>query len=246
MFQLPSFATVSGFVHGFSEVADGNMAFTWGTAEVVVENRRRFLNTLGVPFERCVVMHIEHGTTVAVVGEDDAGRGMEDAETAVRADALVTTTSGLALFLLTADCLPIIFYDPVRRAVGLAHVSRLNATSGLVAKIVGAMVARGCTVKDLIVGIGPAIHKESYIFPDDASHAWMPRFGRHAHMVGGGATAIDLIGYAVDEFVKSGVPVSSIAASEVDVGADPRFFSHRRSEVNGEPEGRMATVAGLR
>jgi len=246
MFQLSSLEAASGLIHAFSEVADGNMSFAWGAVETVVGNRRRFVDWLEIPLERCIAMYIEHGTRVAVVGEHDAGRGMESAETAIRTDGLVTTAPRIALFLLTGDCLPIVLYDPVQRAVGLAHVSRLNATSGLIANTVGAMVAHGCAAKNLIVGIGPAIQKKSYIFPDLAANTWMPRFGVRAVRVGGGAIAVDLPGYAEDELVAADVPRSAIFVSDVDTATDPSFFSHRRSELTGEAEGRMATVAALR
>jgi polyphenol oxidase len=246
VYQLEPLRRLPGLVHGFSRVADGNMAFTWGEAKTVVGNRRRFLAQMDVPIERCVTAFIDHSIVVEQVGKGAAGRGMTE-PTEVVADALITNTPDLFLFFLTGDCLPIILYDSKGPAIGLVHASRLNSASGFVKKVVAAMGERyGSEPSDLMAGVGPAIHKESYVFPASEVRRWGAGFGDFAIDLGDGRMAVDLIGYSRGELIAAGVPAERIAVSDIDVGVDASFFSHRRSKRTGEPEGRMATVLGLR
>ncbi len=123
----------------------------------VAENHRRLLSALDIPRERVVSPYQVHSRRVACVGPTEGGTVIPDT------DALITDAPGLALLLRFADCAPVLLYDPVRGAVGLAHAGWRGAAGGVVAATLTAMrEAFGSRPEDLWAGIGPAIGPDHY------------------------------------------------------------------------------------
>jgi YfiH family protein len=118
----------------------------------VQENLRRVLAVLGLEPGQFVRPYQVHGSRVAVVGRADLGAILPDT------DGLVTAEPGVPLFMCFGDCTPILFFDPVRRAAGMAHAGWRGVVVGVVAATVRTMVERlGCDPADLWAGIGPTI-----------------------------------------------------------------------------------------
>lgn len=198
---------------------DGNMSFRWGEREGVISNRKRFLERNGIAPDDTVVMSLTHRTTIKTVGEKEKGAGVLEPG-GVEADCLITKEKGLFLFLLTADCLPTISFEPQQEVLALAHLSRHNTKDNFIQKIVNHLIkAHHCRATQLMAIIGPAIHQESY--------------------------DIDLIGLNQQQLIRAGVLSEKIEVSDVDTAQSKNFFSHRRSKRTGEPEGRFATVVGM-
>lgn len=78
------------------------------------------------------------------------------------ADALVTNVAGLGLGILTADCTPVFFYDPVARVIGAAHAGWRGAVSGILEQTLSAMETLGAKPAHIHTAIGPTIAQESY------------------------------------------------------------------------------------
>jgi copper oxidase (laccase) domain-containing protein len=92
--------------------------------DAVAANRRRLAAAIGLPVDRVVWMNQVHGEHVECV---DAPR--TDAFEAT--DALVTTTRGLALAVVTADCVPVLMADSRAGVLGAAHAGRVATSPGL-------------------------------------------------------------------------------------------------------------------
>ncbi|PJF47780.1 MAG: peptidoglycan editing factor PgeF [Chloroflexi bacterium] len=148
---------------GVSEApwASLNMSCSTGdAAEPVRENRRRALDALGLAPERSLTSWLVHGNHVRVVSRDDLRIvGAND----VRADAMVTRDRGLALTLRFADCAPVLFYDPLKGAIGIAHAGWRGIVNGVLIETVRAMQrAFGSRPQDIIAGIGPCIGPDKF------------------------------------------------------------------------------------
>ncbi len=118
----------------------------------VEENHRRALGALEVEVGQTVSPHQVHGARVGVVGS--AHRGTVQPET----DALVTAEVGVPLLMRFGDCAPVLFFDPVRRAIGIAHAGWRGVAAGSVPATVEALAGRlGCERADLWAGVGPTI-----------------------------------------------------------------------------------------
>lgn len=127
--------------------------------EDVITNRRRLAEAVGLPFEAWTCGEQVHGSRVAVITREDAGRGRDRREDAVQAvDALITGEKGILLTSFYADCVPLYFYDPVRSAAGLAHAGWKGTVQGIAAVTVKAMHdAFGSRPEDMLAAIGPSI-----------------------------------------------------------------------------------------
>jgi hypothetical protein len=93
-------------------------------AEPVRENRRRMFEALGTTPERSLTSWLVHGNSVRVLDETLLAHKPDSDD--AHADAMITRARGLALTLRFADCVPVVFYDPARAAIGIAHAGWLG------------------------------------------------------------------------------------------------------------------------
>jgi copper oxidase (laccase) domain-containing protein len=228
-----------------STIADGNMSFKWGDPEEVWQNRRKFFHQHHLALESCVVMEVEHLDKIVEVSELHTQLGIRDDNTAIKSEALVTATPNIFLFLLTADCLPITFFDPVNEVVSLAHLSRKSSGLHVCSKLIH-FLSEKCDTKanDLRIHIGPGIHSKSYIhdhLTEEEDSEWEPFIQK----ITPEQFSMDLVGFNIDQLIKNGVPRKQILESKIDTGTSPEYFSHRHAKKKNVPEGRFATVVGI-
>ncbi len=96
---------------------------------------------------------------------------------ALRGDALITATPGLALVIKTADCLPILLFDPKTRALGAVHAGWRGTVRRIAEKTVGAMRAQyGAEPSRLLAVIGPGIQACCYQVGEEVLEAYRAQF----------------------------------------------------------------------
>lgn len=100
-----------------------NLSFKVGDdRRAVSANRRRVSDSLGIPLEAWVLPQQVHGRSIAVAGRLEVGRGAVDFASGIpRTDGLVTVLRGVAIGVLTADCLPVAMIAPSGPGVAMAH-----------------------------------------------------------------------------------------------------------------------------
>ncbi|GGZ54348.1 laccase domain protein [Streptomyces inusitatus] len=123
-------------------------------------NRAIAARALGIDPELVVWMNQVHGKDVARV----EGPWGEAAVPSV--DALVTARRGLALAVLTADCVPVLLADPVAGVVAAAHAGRPGMAAGIVPETVAAMVSAGARPDRIMARTGPAVCGRCYEVPE--------------------------------------------------------------------------------
>lgn len=247
MYKIPQPKDFSGIVHGFSTIDEGNMSFKFGGNREVVENRKNFLKKLGINFNSCVCLMGQHESKVSVVDKSDATKGMKDYKGAGRVDGLITKEKGLFLFMLAADCLPIIIYDPIKKLVGLVHAGWRGTDKEIAAKtLVRFKEEFGSSFKDLVVGFGPAALKKSYLKTNPSqikSAKWKPYLKKEKDEL----YRVDFVGFCKKQLIMRGVKRENIFESKVDTIKDLRFFSHYRdSQTENGDSGRFACVIGMK
>ena len=162
-----------GIVHAFSTRQGGvskppfaalNLGQSVGDDPAAVEeNRRRFFGGFGIAATRVVRAKQVHGDGVLrvdaeLVGRTGFPRSLVDEP--AEFDALITNLPGLALVVSTADCLPILIHDPVRRAVAAVHAGWRGTAKRIAARALAAMrEAYGTDAGDCRAAIGPGIRR---------------------------------------------------------------------------------------
>ncbi|MDA1190318.1 MAG: peptidoglycan editing factor PgeF [Candidatus Poribacteria bacterium] len=209
--------------------------------ENVIENRRRFATDCGLNVERLVLAEQTHSTNVAVVSESDAGRGVFDPATAIPAtDSLITNAYSLAIGVCVADCVPILVFDPINRAVAAIHAGRVGTYDGVIDSTFAAMGSTfGTNASDCAVIVGPSIGSASYEVSVGLAESFRERFGEKV----ADGRLLDLR-VAVDvSLARRGIRLERIThIRECTVSFPHRYFSHRR---DGDPTGRMLSVVYL-
>ncbi|MCE3035660.1 MULTISPECIES: peptidoglycan editing factor PgeF [Streptomyces] len=130
------------------------------TPEAVAANRELAAASLGLDPARVVWMNQVHGAEVAVVDEPWGTRPVPEV------DALVTARRGLALAVLTADCVPVLLADPVAGIAAAAHAGRPGMVKGVVPAAVRAMVELGAAPERIVARTGPAVCGRCYEVPE--------------------------------------------------------------------------------
>lgn len=127
--------------------------------DVICKNRRELADAVGFDIRDLVTAQQVHSTKVTLVTEEEAGRGALDKESRVPAtDALVTNCPHLCLMVLSADCVPVLLYDPHQRVIAAVHAGWRGTAAKIVARTVRTMGEQfGCCPKDIYAGIGPSI-----------------------------------------------------------------------------------------
>lgn len=154
---------------------DGDVSLsTGGDPAAIAATRRAWGTAIGVDAAAAVAARQVHGSSVATVTLADRGRGATALGTGIPAtDALVTDVPGLPLLMCFADCTPILFHDPVRGVVGIAHAGWRGTVANIVGATVQTMLSRyGSNPRNLLVGIGPAIGRCCYVVDEPVVSAW--------------------------------------------------------------------------
>ncbi|HAG65713.1 MAG TPA: peptidoglycan editing factor PgeF [Ruthenibacterium lactatiformans] len=183
--SYPFFENTGIVKHGFSTRLGGvskgcwssmNISTTRGDApEDVEENRRRIAGAIGVMPEAFTYTHQTHTVHVAAVRAKDKGKHFKET------DGMVTDVPGICLVTFFADCVPLYFVDPVRKAIGLSH----SGWRGTVGKIGKATVEKmgeeyGCMPEDILAAVGPSICQDCYEVSEDVALAFMQEFKEYA------------------------------------------------------------------
>ncbi|WP_174188213.1 peptidoglycan editing factor PgeF [Nocardia barduliensis] len=195
----------------------------------VRRNRDRLAEGIGLSPERLVWMEQIHGRTVEIV---DGPR----AEPVPATDALVTTVPGLALVVLTADCVPILLSDDEAGVIAAVHAGRIGARIGIVPRVLEAMVSVGARLDRVGALLGPAASGRRYEVPAamrDDVEAHLPG---SATTTARGTPGLDLRAGIARQLTEAGV--TGIAIDPRCTIEDHTLFSHRR----GAPTGRIGGV----
>lgn len=224
---------------GVSEGQFASLNLTSGrgdSREHVRENFARIAAAFGTDLAHCVCSHQVHETNVRRVGREDAGMGILRPSVWESADGIVTNEPGLVLATFYADCVPLLFVDPVHRAVGASH----SGWRGTVGKI-GARTVRlmkqefGSAPEDLLVGIGPSICADHYEVSGDVAEEFRKAFpGQEDRLLeyrgNPGHVQLNLWEACRITLREAGVPEENISVTDICTACNPEvLFSHRAS-----------------
>lgn len=207
--------------------------------EIVAINRARVAQAMQVPPDSLVGVHQIHSADVVTV----TGPGAQG-----RADAMVCNRPGLALGVLTADCMPVLFHDPQAGVIGAAHAGWRGALAGVLEATLDAMEGLGAQRANIAAVIGPCISQRAYevgpelldaFTAEDAGHAWFFANGQ------GDRYLFDLPGFGLRRLRDAGI--GHAEWTRHCTYSDPAlFYSYRRSVHAGEADyGRLISAITL-
>ncbi|KAG8520250.1 Laccase domain-containing protein 1 [Galemys pyrenaicus] len=130
---------------------------------VVQENLRRLGNAAGFNVEKFYRIKTDHASDVWIMEKKEPESY----------DGITTNQRGVTIAALGADCLPIVFADPVQKACGVAHSGWKGTLLSVAMATVNAMVSEyGCSLKDIVVVLGPSIGPCCFTLPRESAEAF--------------------------------------------------------------------------
>lgn len=248
---------IGGLLHGFATRLGGvseepfaelNLGRVRGDRpEHVRENYRRFTTALGGEGYRLALCRQIHSDRILTIRREDALQDLYD-ETVPEADALITNEPGLFLTVFYADCIPVLLYDPVHKAIGAIH-SGWRGTAACIAPKAVAQMGRvyGSRPGDILVAIGPGICPCCFETHADVPEAMQVQFGDAAlpymaHLPAG-KFQVDLKGMIAQSLLACGVRPEHRFVLPLCTCCHPElYWSHRRL---GEQRGNQAAMIAL-
>lgn len=230
-----------------SKASDGNMSFLRGDPRDALENRKKYLTSVGLDLNSIVVATLVHGDEILRVGQSDLGKGAFSTENAPKVDGLVTNEPGVNLFLMTADCLPVALFDPKKRAIGLIHAGWKGIDIEILIKAIKAMEKEfGSKPEEIITEVGPSVGPCCYVKQNtkevEADSRWHPYLTRMENGI-----SIDLWDFAQDQLISIGVKKENIINSKICTYCSNQYFSNRKFNAGkSEHDYRITTVLGMK
>ncbi|KAM6179191.1 purine nucleoside phosphorylase LACC1 [Erethizon dorsatum] len=130
---------------------------------VVRENLRRLANTAGFNAEKFYQVKTDHANEVWIMGRKEPEFY----------DGITTNQRGVTIAALGADCIPIVFADPVKKACGVAHSGWKGTLLGVAMATVKAMMSEyDCSLEDIIVVLGPSVGPCCFTLPRELANAF--------------------------------------------------------------------------
>lgn len=241
LLRFPAWETLPGVIHCFStrlggvsekEFAALNLGFTRGDRdENIEENLHRFAKAAGVPMGALTSGKQDHHTVVLRITEREMGAGFWKSAIAESADGLITNLPGIALFVYVADCVPLFFYDPEHRAIGLSHAGWRGTAGGMAKVTVERMQEEfGTDPMKLLAAIGPSIGPEKFEVDTACAEVFikLPGYESFVRDDGNGKFHVDLWTCNRMFLLESGVLPENITVGGVCTATNSDLvFSHR-------------------
>lgn len=184
---------------------------------------------LGCTYDDIVYTKQIHGDRVEVVIGGSGFRYMVE-----EYDGIITNLPNVALFAFSADCQIILFFDPVNKAIGVAHSGWRGTVLDISGNLINKMTQNyGTDPKDLICAIGPSICKECFECDSDVPEAFSAKYGKEILLFcekRGAKYRFDLNGATKYILKKHGIPDENIEIIGLCTCCfdSELFWSHRR------------------
>ena len=225
------------------------LSFTRGDErEKVTENFKRITKAIQSDISHMVSASQVHDTKIRHVTKEDCGKGILRESDLKGYDGLMTNEPGVLLTTFHADCVPLYFVDPIKRVIALSHAGWRGTVNRMAEKTVDEMTqVYGCSVCDIITGIGPAIGRCCFEVGEEVALEFREKIPCSSQFIRPmadkeGKYKIDLKGINRHLLEEKGVAQISVA-DQCTMCMPQYFYSHRRM---GEERGSMAAFLELR
>lgn len=247
---IPSFEQAGGVTCAFSTRIGGVSPPPFDTLnfsrkreqseENFAENFKRFAKAVGFDADKAVGINYAHSAELYQVGKRDMGKGIFGEALPRVCDGLYTDEPGIPILSFHADCVPLFFYEPVRRAVAVCHAGWRGVAAHMAANAVKALTGMGCETGQILAAIGPCIGVQNFEVGDEVRDVFVKEFGSGVQQERNNSFYIDLNKACLLDMLDAGLrPKQVTDAALCTYEDDELFYSHRRDKGK---TGAMAAV----
>ncbi len=246
--RLSELGIKNGFTRRSGGVSHGkieglNFGFRVGdNPDAVRQNYELLANDIGFDVSRIVCARQQHTDNIRIVTEADCGKGVIVVDSDIcDTDGLITNISDIPLVVFTADCVPLLFCDPVNRVVAATHAGWRGTAQKIGKKTVQLMKSEfGCKPQNIIAAIGPSIGACCFEVDRDTAENFdkkynIPKLNGKFH--------VDLWAVNKDDMIDEGInPENIYVSDECTICNSDKYYSYR---THKEHTGRQVAVISL-
>ena len=232
------FSRKNGFSKGLYESLNCGLGSD-DKKEDVLKNLNLVSNKIGCKDELLITLNQTHSNTVVYFEKESSIKNK------LPGDAIVTKIKNVGIGILTADCAPILLYDPQKKIIGCIHSGWRGALNGVIKNTINKFKELDSNIDDLFVIVGPCIRKENYEVKINFYEKFTnqnPQYEDFFKKISDGKYIFDLRCFINKKI--SDLNIQNIENIKMDTfTAQETFYSHRRSLFNNEKDyGRCISV----
>lgn len=226
--------------HSQAPYDSNNMAFYVGDKpDHVLANRSDLARTINIPLSNWVFPKITHSTNIHKVTVDDLGKGsLSEAGSLMNVDGIYTACSGVALAVFHADCIPLLFYDPLTKLIGAVHAGWVGTLAQITSHFITRWVnEEAVNPADVLVYIGPALSQTNFQVRNDVIKQVETKtleFLPYLNKLSDDLAYFDAVGMNVHQLLKHGVKPTNIThIDQCTFDHTDLYFSYRKEGITG-------------
>lgn len=138
--------------------------FSGDNSEKIAENQQILCDQLGIETHQIIIPFQTHGTEIREINTEFFQLTTKEKSQYLNGiDAIFTKSPRVCIGITTADCVPILFFDPVKQVIAAAHAGWRGTCARIAEKTVSTLIEKyNCNPADILVTIGPSISAEVY------------------------------------------------------------------------------------
>ena len=256
LLRFPSLEKYTGMTHFVTTrhggVSAGNYDsfslgfFSGDNPDSVAQNRTILCNAIGISPDNLFIPYQTHSDLICVIDGDFISQNeIQQAQRLNGVDAIITDQTGICIGVTTADCVPVLIYDPVRKVAGVAHAGWRGTVVRIAGKTVRLMSEKfGCNPQDLVAAIGPSIGPDAFEVGEDVADEFRRNGFTQTILSNNHKPHIDLWKANQLDLLEAGLQPHQIEIAGICTFTEhERFFSARRLGVKS---GRLVTGIVMR
>ncbi len=255
---IPSFENTGLVKHCFTTRVGGVSEGVYSTLNTspykadpvdnVKNNLEIVCSAIDINYKDLVFSDQVHDDKIRIVQYSDKGKGIEKLSDIKNIDALITNIPGIPLITFYADCVPLLFLDPIKKVAALAHAGWKGTALKIGTKTLEKMKeVYGSQPSQCLVGIGPSIEKSCFEAGSEVAERFKKSYNNSdlfCESLGNGKYLIDLWKANMLSLTQIGVKEENITISGMCTKCNSKlFYSHRRQ---GEQRGSLSAIIELR
>ncbi|KKP70296.1 hypothetical protein A2X44_01135 [candidate division CPR3 bacterium GWF2_35_18] len=223
--SIPIFSKFEEIVLQISKREVGSL----GKEEFINKDTRitDYLKQFDVDIQSCVGMNQVHKDHIVIVDSKNRRQFL------LKTDGLITIEPDIFLMVKTADCLPVFFYEPNKKIIGVAHLGWKGIFLDLGSKMIKKMVKLGANIEDIYIGVGPFIRNCCYNVSKDRIDKFQEKYGNDTkiYQQRKGKYYLDLQYLLQRQFEKIGCSKQKIEFLSLCTSCNNQdFFSYRKGD----------------
>lgn len=224
----------------YYELGKDITAFT--TDRTVGRNHTKLLDSLPVDATELIYPHQTHTDRIAVIDEELLSLSAEERKAKLEGiDAVISNVAGVAVGISTADCIPVLVYDPAHKAAAAIHAGWKGTRLRIVEKAMQMMSQTfGTLPQECTAAIGPGISQDSFEVGQEVVELFSEAgFDMTLYTIMKAKPHIDLKEINRQQLLAAGLTSANIQVSEIDTFTNTQFFSARREQKPADADGRI-------